>query len=47
MELTEQDKGKMALILIREYGLTSYQISKSIFLKELVVRQFLSSKELR
>ena len=47
MELTEQDKGKMALILNREYGLTSYQISKSIFLKELVVRQLLSSKELR
>ena len=47
MDLTEQDKGKMALILNREYGLTSYQISKSIFLKELVVRQFLSSKELR
>ena len=47
MDLTEQDKGKMAIILNREYGLTSYQISRSIFLKELVVRQFLSSKELR
>ena len=45
--LTEEDKGKMAIILNREFGLTSYQISTSIFLKELVVRQFLSSKELR
>lgn len=46
-DLTDQDKGKMAIILNREYGLTSYQISTSIYLKELVVRQFLSSKELR
>ena len=46
-ELTEEDKGKMAIILNREFGLTSYQISTSIFLKETVVRQFLSSKELR
>lgn len=45
--LTEEDKGEMAIILNREFGLTSYQISTSIFLKELVVRQFLSSKELR
>lgn len=45
--LSEQDKGKMAIILNREYGLTSYQISKSIYLKELVVRQLLSSKELK
>ena len=46
-ELTEEDKGKMAIILNREFGLTTYQISTSIFLKETVVRQFLSSKELR
>ena len=46
-DLSEQDKGKMAIILNREYGLTSYQISKSIYLKELVVRQLLSSKELK
>lgn len=45
--LSEQDKGKMAIILNREYGLTSYQISTSIYLKELVVRQLLSSKELK
>ena len=46
-DLTADDKGKMAIILNREFGLTSYQISTSIFLKEIVVRQFLSSKELR
>ena len=46
-ELTDQDKGKLAIILNREFGLTSYQISKSIYLKEPVVRQLLSSKELR
>jgi hypothetical protein len=46
-DLTEQDKGKLAIILNREFGLTSYQISTSIYMKEVVVRQFLSSKELR
>lgn len=46
-ELTEEEKGKMAVILNREYGLTSIQISKAIFVKEIIVRQTLASKELR
>lgn len=45
--LSEEDKGKLAVILNREYGFTSYQISTSIFIKEIVVRQLLASKELR
>lgn len=45
--LTEEDKGKMAIILNREFGLSSIQISKAIFVKEVIVRQTLASKELR
>ena len=45
--LSEEEKGRMAIILNREFGLSSLQISKAIFLKEIIVRQFLSSKELR
>lgn len=45
--LTETDKGKLAIILNREFGLTSYQISTSIFIREKVVRQLLGSKELK
>ena len=44
--MTEQDKGKLAIILNRNFGFNSYQISTSIFLKERVVRQLLNSKEL-
>ena len=45
--LPEEDKGKLAVILGREFGFTSYQISTSIFMKEKVARQLLASKELR
>lgn len=45
--LREEDRGKLAIILHREFGFDSYQISTSIFMKEIVVRQLLSSKELR
>ena len=45
--LSDEDRGKLAVILNREFGLTSYQISTSIYLKEKTVRQLLSSKELR
>ena len=45
--LTEAEKGKLAIILNRQFGLDSYQISRSIFVKEKIVRQTLSSKELR
>lgn len=45
--LSEEEKGKLAIILSREYGFTSYQISTRIYLKERVVRQLLNSKELR
>ena len=45
--LTEADKGKMILILGREFGFTSYQISISIFVKEKIVRQVLAAKESR
>lgn len=46
-ELSDKEKAQLALILKREYGLTTYQISKSIFVKEVVIRQLLNSKELR
>lgn len=46
-QLSEEEKGKMAIILSRDYGLNSYQISKSIYIKEKTVRQLLASKELR
>ncbi len=45
--LSEEEKGRLAIILSREFGFTSYQISTSIFIKEKVVRQLLASKELR
>lgn len=45
--LSEQEKGKMAIILHREFGLNSYQISTSIFVREKVIRQLLASKEVR
>ena len=45
--LSEQEKGKLAIILNREFGLNSYQISTSIFVKEKVIRQLLNSKELK
>ena len=45
--LSEEEKGKLAIILNREFGFTSYQISTTIFIKERVVRQLLASKELR
>ncbi len=45
--LSSADKGKLAIILNREYNLNSYQISTSIFIKEKVVRQLLDSKEVR
>lgn len=45
--LSEEEKGKLAVILSREFGFASYQISTNIFIKERVVRQLLGSKELR
>lgn len=46
-QLSDEEKGKMAIILNREFGLNSYQISTSIYIKEKTVRQLLASKELR
>lgn len=46
-ELTDTEKGKLAIILNREFGLSSYQISTSIYVREVTVRQLLGSKELR
>ena len=46
-QLSDDDKGKMILILNRDFGLSSYQISTAIYIKEKVVRQLLSAKELR
>ena len=46
-QLSDEDKGKMAIILNRDFGLNSYQISKTIYIKEKTVRQLLASKELR
>lgn len=45
--LSETEKGKLIIVLNREYGLNSYQISTSVFVKERIVRQLLQSKELR
>lgn len=45
--LSDADKAKLAIILHREFGLNSYQISKSIYIKEVIVRQLLNSKDLR
>lgn len=44
---SEEEKGKLALILHYEFGFTSYQISTTIYVKERIVRQMLASKELR
>lgn len=46
-DLSEAERGRLSIILNREYGLDSYQISTSIFIKEIIVRQLLASKELR
>lgn len=46
-ELSDTEKGKLAIILNREFGLNSFQISTSIFIREVTVRQLLGSKELR
>ena len=43
---TLQKRFNGAIILNRNFGFNSYQISTSIFLKERVVRQLLNSKEL-
>ena len=45
--LSEEEKGRLAIILNREFGFTSYQISTTIFIREKVIRQLLASKELR
>lgn len=45
--LSDVEKGKLAIILHQEFGLNSYQISTSIYMKEKTVRQLLGSKELR
>lgn len=45
--LSEGDKGKLAIILNREFGFSSYHISTTIFIKEKVIRQLLASKECR
>lgn len=45
--LSDQERGKMAIIMNRSYGLNSYQISTSIFMKEAIVRQLLAAKEMR
>lgn len=45
--LTEADKGKLAIILNREFGMSSYQISTTIYVKERIIRQVLAAKEVR
>lgn len=45
--LSDDEKAKLAVILHRELGWDSYQISTTIYIKEKVIRQLLSSKELR
>lgn len=45
--LSEADKGKLAIVLNREYGMSSYQISTTIYVKERIIRQVLASKEIR
>ena len=46
-QLSDDEKGQLAIILSRDFGLNSYQISKAIFVREHTVRQLLASKELR
>lgn len=45
--LSDDDKAKLTIILHRELGWNSYQISTTIYIKEKTIRQLLSSKELR
>jgi len=45
--LTQDDKCKLAVMLSRTYMLNSYQISTSIFLKEVIVRQVINAKDYR
>ena len=45
--LSEADKGKLAIVLNREFGMSSYQISTTIYVKERIIRQVLASKEVR
>ena len=45
--LSDAEKGKLAVILNREFGFNSFQISTNIYIKERVVRQLLASKELK
>ena len=45
--LSEEERGKLAIILNHEFGFDSYQISKTIFVKEKTIRQLLASKLLR
>ncbi len=45
--LSESERGNLAIILYREYGMTPKQISTAIFLKEKIIRQLITSKELR
>lgn len=46
-DLTQDAKCKLAVILGSKYGLSSYEISQGIYLKESIVRQVLSAKEYR
>lgn len=46
-ELTQDAKCKLAVILGSKYGLTPYEISQGIYLKESIVRQVISAKEYR
>ncbi len=46
-QLSEEQKGQLAIILSREFGFTSYQIATTLFIKAMVIRQLLSAKELR
>ncbi|MBR4734642.1 MAG: hypothetical protein IK052_00985 [Bacteroidales bacterium] len=46
-QLTDEEKGRLAIILNRDFGLNSYQISTAVYIREKTVRQLLASKELR
>ena len=45
--LSEAEKGKLIITLNREFGMNSYQISTSVYVKEKIIRQLLAAKELR
>lgn len=45
--LSQDEKCKLAVILSRTYTLNSYQISTSIFLKEVIVKQVINAKDYR